>query len=183
MPAQPEKTISSQTVYDGRILRLDVLHVRLADGRESMREIVRHGAAAVVLARLPDGRFLFVRQFRKPMEDMMLEAVAGGMEPGETPEQCARRETAEETGYTVASILPLGPLVCSPGYCTEVLHAFYATLAPQTGQQHLDADEAIDTVALTRAEVEQAIADGSLRDGKTLAAWAKWRAHEERSRA
>ena len=136
-----------------------------------------------MLARLPDGRFLFVRQFRKPVEDMMLEAIAGGMEPGETPGQCARRETAEETGHDVATLVPLGPIVCSPGYCTEVIHAFFATLAPQSGAQRLDADEAIDTVALTRAEVEDAIADGSLWDGKTLAAWAKWRLFEERSRA
>ena len=183
MPSMKESTVSSRTVYSGRIVQLEVAEVRLEDGRTSTREIVRHGEAAVILAKVPDGRFVFVRQFRKPMEGDVLEAIAGGMEPGETPEQCARREVTEETGYEVASIVPLGPLVCSPGYCTEVIHAFLATLAPNPGRQHLDADENIDAVLLTRAQVEDAIADGSLWDGKTLAAWAKMAVREERSRA
>ncbi len=183
MSISPEKTLSSRTVYDGRIVRLDVLTVQLPDGRESTREIVRHGEAAVILASLPDGRFLFVRQFRKPLESFVLEAIAGGREEGESPEDCARRETAEETGRVVETLVPLGPLVCSPGYCTEVIHAFHATLAPGEGAQHLDSDENIETVALSRDEVENAIADGSLWDGKTLAAWAKFRLFEERSRS
>ena len=183
MPAMNEKTVSTKTLYSGRIVQLDLVEVELENGRRSTREVIRHGEAAVILARLPDGRFVFVRQFRKPMEDVVLEAIAGGMEPGETPEQCARREVTEETGYTVASIVPLGPLVCSPGYCTEVIHAFLATLAPNPGSQRLDSDENIDAVLLTRAEVEDAIADGSLWDGKTLAAWAKMFVREERSPA
>ncbi len=182
MPALPEHTVSSTTVYDGRILRLDIVDIRLDNGRTSRREIVRHGPAAVILAQAPDGRFVFVRQFRKPMEDVVLEAIAGGMEPGETPEECARRETAEETGYAVESLVPLGPLVCSPGYCTEVIHAFFATLKPGPSTQRLDADENIDAVLLPRGEVEDAIANGTLWDGKTLAAWAKLRVYEERSR-
>lgn len=182
MPSMKETTVSSRTVYTGRIVQLDVAEVRLEDGRVSTREIVRHGQAAVVLARIPDGRFVFVRQFRKPMEDDMLEAVAGGMEPGETPEECARREVGEETGYAVSSIVPLGPIVCSPGYCTEVIHAFFATLEPHPGRQRLDTDENIDAVLLTRGEVEDAIANGTLWDGKTLAAWAKMAVREERSR-
>ena len=183
MPSMKETTVSSRTIYSGRIVQLEVAEVRLEDGRTSTREIVRHGEAAVILAKLPDGRFVFVRQFRKPMEGDVLEAIAGGREPGETPEECARREVAEETGYEVADIVPLGPLVCSPGYCTEVIHAFLATLAPNPGRQRLDADENIDAVLLTRAQVEDAIADGSLWDGKTLAAWAKMTVREGRSRA
>ena len=181
MPAMNEKTVSTKTLYSGRIVQLDLVEVELDNGRRSTREIVRHGEAAVILAQAPDGRFVFVRQFRKPMEGVILEAIAGGMEPGETPEECARREVTEETGYAVASIVPLGPLVCSPGYCTEVIHAFLATLSPNPGAQRLDSDENIDAVLLTRAEVEDAIADGSLWDGKTLAAWTKMLVREERN--
>ncbi len=131
------------------------------------------------------GRYLMLHRVSKsndPNKDKWI-GVGGKLEDGETPEECARREVAEETGYEVADIVPLGPLVCSPGYCTEVIHAFLATLAPNPGRQHLDADENIDAVLLTRAQVADAIADGSLWDGKTLAAWAKMTVREGRSRA
>lgn len=175
MPALPERTLSTRTVYDGRVVHLELLDVATPDGRTASREIVRHSGATVVLARLPDGTFVFVRQFRKAVEAVLLEAIAGGMEPGETPEECARREVAEESGYAVARIRPLGPVVCCPGYSTEVLHGFFAELDPAAGEQSPDEDENIEVVRLTEAEVEAQIADGTIWDGKTLALWLLYR--------
>jgi len=89
-----EKTIKSRTVFKGRLLKIDVLDVEVEPGRRSIREIVRHPGAAVVLARRPDGMFIFVRQFRKPAEKIILEVVAGGLEKAESPVACARRDVA-----------------------------------------------------------------------------------------
>ncbi|MBQ3341284.1 MAG: NUDIX hydrolase [Kiritimatiellae bacterium] len=56
-------------------------------------------ANVAILARRPDGKFVFVKQYRKAAEAALVEVIAGGLEPGEDPMECARRETAEETGY------------------------------------------------------------------------------------
>lgn len=166
-----EKTISSRTVYDGRIIRLELVEVELADGRRTTREIIRHHGAAVVLAQKPDGDYLFVRQFRKPLDAEILEAVAGTLEPGEAPEVCARRELAEETGCAAASLTHLGTVYPSPGYLEERMELFFARVGDEAGDLGLDHDEELETVCLTRNEVDEAIRSGALFDAKTLAAW------------
>ncbi len=175
MPVLPERTLRRRTVFDGRIVHLELVEVSTADGRTATREIVRHAGAAVILSRLPDGRFVFVRQFRKAVESTLTEAIAGGMEPGETPEECAVREVREESGHTVARMVPLGPIICCPGYSSEVLHGFLADLAPAAGNQDPDEDENLEVLVLSESEVESGITDGGITDGKTLALWLLYR--------
>jgi len=166
-----EKTLASERKFTGRLIGVDVLDVELPDGRRAKREVVRHGNAVAILARRPDGRFVFVRQFRVPAGEALVEAIAGGLEPGESPEAGARRETAEETGYDVVSLRFLTTVICTPGYCDERIHLFFAELSATPHAQHQDADENVRTVLLTEDEVDAAVRDGSLCDGKTLAAW------------
>ena len=108
-----EKTIGAKTIYDGRVLRLEVLDVELESGLRTSREVVRHSGAAVVLAQLPDGNFLFVRQFRKPLDMDVLEAIAGLVEKGEDADACAAREVEEETGHEVEALTKLGVAMTS----------------------------------------------------------------------
>ncbi len=167
-----EKTLSTERVFSGRLLTLDVLEVELEPGVRARREVVRHPGAAAVLARAPDGRFVFVRQFRKPVERELVEIIAGCLERGETPAQCAAREVLEETGYTVRSLSPLGTLYPTPGYTDEIIHLFRAELAPAPAAQRTDRDERIVLERLTPEAFEQQVRDGAITDGKTLAAWA-----------
>jgi len=172
-----ERTVTSRCAYRGRILRVDELDVELENGRTAHREIVRHAAAVAVLARRPDGRFVLVRQFRKAAERVLLEVVAGGLEPGETPEACARRELREETGYGTVRIAPLGSIFLSPGYCDEVLHLFFAEVEATPAAPEPDDDERLEPVLLEEAELQAAAAPGgSIEDSKTLAVWARYRA-------
>ncbi|MDP2989637.1 MAG: NUDIX hydrolase [Kiritimatiellota bacterium] len=173
-----EKTVSSQPVFDGRLLKLDVLEVELDNGRRARREIVRHPGAVAIWARAPDGRFVFVRQFRKAIEQELLEIVAGTREAGETPEACARREIREETGYAVKTLTPLGCIFTAPGFCTEQIFLFYAELAqngPDFGElsraAEPDPDEHLDVVLLDEAEWKAMMSRGAIQDAKTLAAW------------
>ncbi|MEI6147864.1 MAG: NUDIX hydrolase [bacterium] len=166
-----ERTLSTTTAFAGRLLNVEVLEVELEPGVRARREIVRHPGAAAVVARTPDGRFVFVRQFRKPLDREMLEIVAGGLEKGESPADCARREVKEESGHDVRALESLGRMAPAPGYTDEILHLFFAELAGGRGEQGGDHDERITVEYLTRDEVEEKLAEGSIQDGKTLAAW------------
>lgn len=165
-----EKTILRKTVYEGHILNVDVLEVELEDGRHSIREIVQHGVAVAIIAQLPDERFVFIRQFRKAMERVCFEVVAGNCDPGEPELESAKRELQEETGYCADSIEPLGSLHPSVGYCTERIDLFFARVSEQ-GETDFDADENIETVIVTEAEMDAKIRNDEITDAKTLAAW------------
>ena len=167
-----EKTISAKRVFDGRLLKLDVLEVELDNGRQSRREIVRHPGAVAVWAWTPEGRLLFVRQFRKAVEGALLEIVAGTLDAGEAPAACAIREIREETGCEVKTLTPLGFIHTAPGFCGERLELFMAELAPLTGRPHPDPDEILDVVWLSRDEWEAKVVSGEIHDAKSLAAWA-----------
>ena len=167
-----EKTLSSDRKYTGKIISVDLLDIELPDGRKAKREIIRHGNAVAILARRPDGKFVFVKQYRKAAEDALIEVIAGGLEPGEDPVDGAERETAEETGYEVTSIKFLTTIVCTPGYCAERIHLYFAELADGQHAQDQDPDENVYPVVLSREEVEEGIRSGTIFDSKTLSAWA-----------
>jgi ADP-ribose pyrophosphatase len=169
-----EKTLRTKTVFEGRILSLDVLDVELADGRTGTREIIRHGAAVAVIARRRDGRFVFIRQFRKAMERICFEVMAGNVDPGEEMAAAAVRELKEETGYVPDSIRFLASIYPSVGYCTERIDIFYAEVH-EPGETDFDLDENIETVLVTEQEMDNLIRSGKVDDAKTLAAWALWK--------
>ena len=166
-----EKTLTKKTLYAGRILSLELQEVELPDGTRAPREIIRHAPAVGVLARRPDGAFVFVRQFRKAVERVMLEIVAGICEPGEKPSETAARELREETGYTAAKHIELGSAFATPGYVDEQFTIFFAELEPTSGMTEHDEDERVEAVVLSRAEFERMIVAGEVIDAKTLAAW------------
>ncbi len=166
-----EKTRTKKTLYSGRILELEVQEVELPNGKPALREIIRHRGAVAVLARRADGRFLFVRQFRKPVEQVLLEVVAGNREPNEPAEECARRELAEETGYRVRAMEHIGYIYPSPGYGDERIDVFFAETENAVAAAHPDEDEMLEPMALTADEVIARIRDKDIHDSKTLAAW------------
>ncbi len=166
-----ETAISSERVFEGRLLKIDVVSVELDDGTRASREIVRHPGAAVIVCRKPDGRFVFVRQYRLAARTALLEAVAGTLEPGEDPAVCARREVEEETGYRPLRVVPLGEAYPAPGYTEELLHFFYAAIPATAGEQATDDDERVLVEEYSQAQIDDMIARGEIRDAKTLAAW------------
>jgi len=172
-----EKTVSRKVIYQGRILDLEVLEVELEDGRRALREVVRHCRAVAVVATLPDGELVFVRQYRKPVEREMLEVVAGLVEEDEDPADCARREVTEETGYEVGSLEHLGGLFPTPGYVSERIEIFHAELEGRRGRARPDADEAIEVVTMSAEEFRRLVREGAVEDGKTLAAWLLFEYH------
>jgi ADP-ribose pyrophosphatase len=100
-----EETLSSRRIYQGRAVNLRVDTVRLPSGRQTTREVVEHEECVAVVAVDDKDNILLVKQYRQPVEKELLEIVAGGIDPGESPEDCVRREMREETGF-----LPQKPL-------------------------------------------------------------------------
>lgn len=164
-----EETITSQGVFDGRLLKVRVDTVRLADGSEARREVVEHPGAVAILPLLDDGRVILERQWRQPVGEVLWEMPAGTLTPGETPEACARRELAEEIGFAPEKLERLASVYLAPGYSSEIIHLFVARgLRPVEG--HTDADERIRAVPLTLDRVRAMIASGEIRDAKTVCA-------------
>src|SRR5690348_11568433 len=107
MTNRHELTVSSQRIYEGRVLNLRVDTVRMRSGTTITREIVEHRGAVCLVAVDTQGRVLLVRQYRKATEDLLLEIPAGGLNKDETPEHAAHRELLEETGYKAKKLEPL----------------------------------------------------------------------------
>ena len=177
-----ERTLKKRTVFQGKVLAVEVHEIELPGGRGSTREIVRHGGAVGVLVRRPDGVYVLVRQYRKAVESVLLEIVAGSLEPGEKPEACAIREVREESGYEVEDLRPLGVIVLAPGYSSERLHLYTARVRADRKAPLPDVDESLETVFLTAEELDRSIRRGEIVDAKTLAAWqlAGKESHHER---
>jgi ADP-ribose pyrophosphatase len=164
-----EERISGELVYEGTILDLEVDLVRLPNGGETVREVVRHRGAVVVLPLHEDRKIELVRQFRYPMREVLLELPAGKLDPGEEPMACAGRELAEEAGWKPVEIHELGSFFTTPGFTDEVLHAFIATPLEPAHEVAQDPDEAIEIVTMSVDEVLDACRDGTIRDSKTIA--------------
>ncbi len=170
-----EKTLATRRIFEGRALTIDVLDIEMPDGRTSTREVLRHRGAVCILCELPDGGFVLVRQYRKAVEQTLLECVAGCIDLGETPEEAALRETREESGYEVETLTALGQSLPAPGYCDEVHYHFHARLKPYSGALQLDTDENLQPFCISAQALDAAIDDGAITDGKTLILWDLYR--------
>jgi len=131
------------------------------------KELVLHRGGAVILPVLDDGKFVLINNYRWAIGRELLELPAGVLESLEDPLRCATRELEQETGYSAGRVEPLCRFYASPGFCNELLHAYIATdLTP--GPQRLDPDEKISVITLTLEQVEQAMHNGKIMDGKSL---------------
>lgn len=164
-----EETVASQRAFDGRLVKVRVDTVRLADGSEARREVVEHPGAVAVLPVLDDGRVILERQWRQPVGEALWEIPAGTLTPGEAPEDCARRELAEEIGYAPGGLERLTSVFLAPGYSSEMIHLFVARGLREV-EGHADADERIHAAPLTLDRVRAMIANGEIRDAKTVCA-------------
>ncbi|NMM07259.1 NUDIX hydrolase [Polaromonas sp.] len=166
-PHLVETTLGSQEILKGHFLQVMRDSVKLPDGSLATREYVVHSGAVMVVALLDDGRLVLERQFRYPMQAVMLEFPAGKFDPGETSLACAQRELREETGYSAREWAKAGVLHPVISYSTEFIDIWFARgLTP--GQRKLDDGEFLDVFTATPAELLAWCANGQVTDAKTL---------------
>ena len=166
---EPDRIVTTRKVFDGRIVQLRVDTVSLPTGRQTEREVVEHDAVAVIVPIDQDDNVILVRQYRHPIGQDLLEAPAGIVEGSESPDDCARRELQEETGYAAGTLRALGGFWTSPGFCTEFVYAYHATdLFPS--RLEADEDEFIQVEKLPLSRVNGLIQSGEIQDAKTIAA-------------
>lgn len=158
----------SQELFKGKFLHAWRDTVRLPDGGTATREYVIHPGAVVIVPLMDDGRVLLERQFRYPVQQVMIEFPAGKLDvPGEDRLACARRELLEETGYTAGEWAHAGQLHPVISYSTEFIDIWFARgLVP--GQRSLDQGEFLDVIFATPQELLQWCRDGKVTDAKTL---------------
>ncbi len=162
----PERTVSSRRAFTGRLLSLRIDEVALESGRRATREVVEHPGAVAILAW--DGeRLAAVRQWRQAAAAELLEIPAGTREPGESPQETAQRELAEECGFSAAHWKEGPSFYTAPGFSTELLTLFLATDLEAVDVPPPE-DEALERSWLTLADALTTIDDGRIRDAKSL---------------
>jgi ADP-ribose pyrophosphatase len=164
----PEPTIESKDIYQGRIVKLRVDTVQLPSGRTTTREIVEHEDAVCVVPIDEENNVLMVRQYRKAAKLNLLEVPAGGVEAGESPEETVLRELQEEVSVTSGSLRRLSGFWVSPGWATEFMHAYLATdLSPAS--LPADDDEYISIERVPLDSIPGLIENGEIQDSKSIA--------------
>lgn len=162
------RVIEEEWVFQGRRVSLKKIVLECA-GRRFVREVVVFGEAVAVVPELPDGRIVLIEQFRAPVNTWVLEVPAGVVERGEKPEDTARRELIEETGYEAQELKYLGSIFTTPGYSNEVLHIYLATSLRFVGAKP-EEYEVLRTRVMKLEDALREILSRRPSDAKTLVA-------------
>lgn len=163
-----EKTIHTEQIYNGKVVKLRVDEVRLLNGQTSKRELLSHQGAAAVIPVTKDNKIVFVKQYRKAVEKMLIEIPAGLIDEGEQPEQTAVRELEEETGYTTKKLTLVTSFYTTPGYTDELMYIYFTDQLELLSEvKQNDEDEFVEVIELSLAEAKQYMKEQQIQDAKT----------------
>lgn len=163
-----EKTIHTEKIYEGKVVKLQVDDVTLPNGKTSKRELIKHPGAVGIIPIKKDKKIVFVEQYRKPLEKSLVEIPAGKLEPGEKPEITAIRELEEETGYTTESLQFVASFYTSPGFANELMHLYLTEdIVPLENERAGEDDEFVELIELTLEEAKNYVNALRIHDAKT----------------
>ncbi len=163
-----EKTVKSKTIYDGRVIKLVVEDVVLPNGEHSIREIIEIPNSVGIIAITKDNKIVYINQYRKAMDIEIVEIPAGCIEGDDPPEETARRELLEETGYGNGTFKLLDVFAASPATNRAKHYIFLATdVELLSDKLCLDADEFLEVNIKTFDEFEKDFYSCDVHDLKT----------------
>lgn len=166
-PHLREEPLGRTELLKGHFLHVVRDTVRLPDGAEATREFVLHPGAVMVIALLDDGQLVLERQYRHPMQRVMIEFPAGKLDAGEASLVCAQRELLEETGYQAREWAWAGRLAPTIAYSDELIDIWFAR-GLSLGERRLDAGEFLDVISATPQQLQTWCRTGEVIDSKTL---------------
>jgi ADP-ribose pyrophosphatase len=161
-----EKKLTSKQIFDGKVVKLFVDTVELPDGKEAVREIVRHPGAVCVIPVTNEGEVIMVKQYRYAFEQIMLEIPAGKLEPGEDPFEAVKRELEEESGVVAGNIEYMGEIFTTVAIFDEKIHAYLATDLV-FNDSHPDEDEFLEVEKIPLTTLVDMVMNGEIKDSKT----------------
>ncbi|MEE2765441.1 MAG: NUDIX hydrolase [Candidatus Neomarinimicrobiota bacterium] len=162
-----EFKLSSKIIYRGRFLDVRKDGVRLPNGKITTREWIQHPGAACMVPILPDGQLALIRQYRYPVLQEMIELPAGKLDPGESPEECAKRELEEEIGYKAGKLTYLTHIHPAIGFASEKMWLYLAEELEKTGE-NTDHDEFVELMPTTVSDAVNMVWDQRVTDVKTI---------------
>jgi ADP-ribose pyrophosphatase len=173
--------LNSQVVYEGPLFKVLKEEIREPNGNTASRDIIRHNGSVVILALDGSGKkgrtdplVIMERQYRHAAGQYLWEIPAGKIEPGEERLAGAKRELAEETGYSAKKWTELTRYFASPGFLGEWMQVYLAEDL-EAGKATPEDDETLEIYPMRLSAVEALIAAGQVLDGKTLVAVGMYR--------
>ena len=158
----------SEILFRGKVFDLKVDEIKYDSGNSGIREVAIHPGGAVVVPVNNNGKIIFVKQYRYPMDKLLLELPAGKLEKNEDPLKCAVRELEEETGYKTGNIKKLSAICTTPGFCTEILHIYLATDLTPGNHNREEGEYGMQIFEFSIDEIEEKISSGEIVDAKTI---------------
>jgi ADP-ribose pyrophosphatase len=166
--SEPER-LSHERVYDGKVFNVDRDRVRMPNGRAVTVDVVRHARSVVLLPVPEPGHIILIKQYRYAVNRWLWELPAGSVDEGEEPEAAARRECHEEIGQVPETVVRLGSLLPTPGYCDEEMFFFRLSGLRETDERAaVDEDEDIEPKVFTLGEAREMVRRGEIADMKTV---------------
>ena len=171
------KIVKSEILYKGKVFDLQVDEIKYNSGNRGIREIAVHPGGAVIVPVKEDGKIVMITQFRYPFNKFMLEFPAGKLDKDEDPLKCAVRELEEETGYKSKNVFKLGEICTTPGFCSEVLHLYFAEGLTPGNHKREEGEDGMEVFEFTIEEIEEKIIGGEINDAKTICAFHLAKSH------
>jgi len=159
--------MSEQVLLKASRFTVNAMTITDKDGNAVMREVIRHGGAVVILPILADGSVVMIDNYRRSVDQTLLELPAGTIETGESPDSTAPRELIEETGYRAGTMTKVHEFFSCPGICDELMHLYVATDLVE-GAPDRETTEQMENHVVSGDQVRELISTGKIRDAKTL---------------
>ena len=163
------KRVRSKIIYRGRVATLSLDTFRKTTGDSYLRETIQHPPSVVILPLLDDGRVALIRQFRHAVNGTIYEIPAGTREANEPALACAKRELAEEAGYSASRWKRLCEFYPAPGISTERMDLFVASgLKKLKKPVPMDKDEQITVHPTSARRTMQLVRRNKIIDAKSI---------------
>ncbi len=167
-----EETIDSKLIFNGKIIKVYLDHVKTPYGNLAEREHIKHNGGVAILA-IVDNKIIMEKQFRYPYKEVIYELPAGKLEPSEDSYSAGLRELEEETGYKAQKLISYGCIYPTVGYSNEIIYLYKAEGLSKS-EQHLDKDEYVELLYLDEQEIKQLLKDNKIKDSKTICLLSKY---------